>query len=107
MDTARSTARESIADLLASGRTAGEADVSGTIVRIDVRIDVRTTQAEHDWARVTLDDGTGQFANPIPSLEQLAADAAHDAAHRAASSAARLPRGRGNETGAPAPLLVS
>ncbi|WP_042404720.1 OB-fold nucleic acid binding domain-containing protein [Streptacidiphilus carbonis] len=48
-------ATETVADLVASGRIAGEAQISGTVTSIDAR----RNKAENEWAIVALDDGTG------------------------------------------------
>lgn len=52
---ARSTPIETIGALLASGRIEGEAVVTGTVTRLDQRIN----KAGNRWAVVTVDDGTG------------------------------------------------
>jgi len=48
---------ETVADLVASGRIAGEAQISGTVTGIDAR----RNRAENEWATVALDDSTGRI----------------------------------------------
>jgi hypothetical protein len=51
-----------IAGLLASGRLQGDVTVAGTVAALDVR----TIAAGHDWATLTLDDGTGSVDVQVP-----------------------------------------
>jgi DNA polymerase III alpha subunit len=48
-------ATETVAGLVASGRTAGEVQLRGTVTGVDERVN----KAENRWAVLTLDDGTG------------------------------------------------
>lgn len=48
---------QTVAALLGSGRVEGDVTVSGTVTRASLR----TTAAGHDWAVITLDDGTDRL----------------------------------------------
>jgi hypothetical protein len=52
---AHSTPVETVGALLASGRIEGEASITGTVIRLDQRIN----KAGNRWAVVTVDDGSG------------------------------------------------
>lgn len=47
----------SVADLVDSGRIAGEARISGLVASVEVRVN----RAEREWAVLTVDDGTGHL----------------------------------------------
>lgn len=46
---------EAVADLISSGRIGGEARIVGVVTAVDQR----RNKAEHDWAVLWVDDGTG------------------------------------------------